>query len=397
MKRPYMVTATDMRRINRSAILELIRREGPISRTLIGETLDVSLPTVMRVIDELFEEGLVREQGAKEWSGGRRRALLEFNAEGHVVVGIDMGGTRMFGAIADLGGSILHEAEFDRRGSTSEENYGRLVQLIETLMADPRLEGRDILGIGVGAPGVTIHQEGIVAWAPSLGWRDYPLREKLAERFGLPIMVDNDVNLGALGELWFGAGQDVQNMILVTIGSGIGAGIIIDGALYRGAHEAAGEVGYLMPGREFLGKPYTEFGATEYLAAGTGIAERARQVLKHERSEAELAALSFDDVFAAVRQGAPWARKVLDEALDYMAIMISSIGAYFDPELIVLGGSIARFADLLIEPLLQRMGGTTPVALKLVASTLGHRATVLGAVTNVLHNTGDFYVVHKLS
>jgi predicted NBD/HSP70 family sugar kinase len=210
-------------------------------------------------------------------------------------------------------------------------------------------------------------------------------------------MVDNDVNLGALGELWFGAGQDVQNMVLVTIGSGIGAGIIIDGALYRGAHEAAGEVGYLMPGRDFLGKSYTEFGATEYLAAGTGIADRARQILKGERSDSELAALSADDVFDAARRGQAWAQSLLDEALDYMAIMISSIGAYYDPELIVLGGSIARSADLLIDPLSKRIADTTPVPQKLVASTLGHRATVLGAVTNVLHNTGDFYVVHKLS
>src|SRR5512143_349963 len=109
MRRSYTITAADMRRINRSAILEIVRRESPISRTLIAEKLNVSLPTVMRIVDELIEEGLVRPEGSKEWSGGRRRSLLEFNAEGHVVIGIDLGGTKIFGAIADLGGNILHE------------------------------------------------------------------------------------------------------------------------------------------------------------------------------------------------------------------------------------------------------------------------------------------------
>ncbi len=397
MRHPYTITATDMRGINRSAILEIIRRESPISRTLIAEKLNVSLPTVMRIVDELIGEELVRPKGSKEWSGGRRRSLLEFNAEGHVVIGIDLGGTKIFGAVADLGGNILHEVEFDRHGIAGEESYHLLVELIEVLLASPKLQGRNIRGIGVGVPGITLHQQGIVAWAPSLNWRDYPLRAKLTKRFSPPIIVDNDVNLAALGELWFGAGQNTQNMVLIAVGAGIGAGIIIDGALYRGSHEAAGEIGYLMPGREFLGKRYEEFGALEGLASGTGIAERARQVLSGQRDPAALANLTAEDVFDAARHSATWACAVIDETVDYLAIMISSISAYFDPELIVLGGSMARSADLLIEPIARRIEGTMPVPLPVVASELGHRATVLGAITNVLHNTADFFVVHKLS
>src|SRR5689334_15915288 len=171
-------TAADMREINRSAILELIRRESPISRTAIAEKLDVSLPTVMRIVDELVEEGLVRPEGSTEWSGGRRRPLLEFNASGHVVVGLDLSASKMFGAIADLGGNILHEVEVRRYSSTGEENYLRLVDLIEQLISGPWLTDQRILGIGVGAPGVTAHMEGVVKWAPSLDWRDFPLRTR---------------------------------------------------------------------------------------------------------------------------------------------------------------------------------------------------------------------------
>jgi predicted NBD/HSP70 family sugar kinase len=253
------------------------------------------------------------------------------------------------------------------------------------------------MGIGLGVPGLTRHGEGIVTWAPSLNWRDYPLQARLTERFNLPVMVDNDVNLAALGELWFGSGQNIQNMVLIAIGTGIGSGIVIDGALYRGAHEAAGEIGYLMPGREFLGRRYEKYGALEEMASGAGIAERARQRLKGQRDPEELANLSAEDVFDAARHGESWARAVIDEALDYLAIMVASVSAYFDPELIVLGGGVSRSADLLVEPILNRIEGTTAVPAEVVVSILGHRATVLGAVVNVLHYTSDSYVVHKVT
>jgi len=194
----------------------------------------------------------VLHQKATEWSGGRRRGLLEFNANGHVVIGVDLNGTQIVGAIADLGGKILHEVALPRPQRSGEENYDRLVEVIESLLHSPELTERRLHGIGVGAPGVTLHREGIVTWAASLDWRAYPLKAKLTERFNLPVMVDNDLNLAALGEYWFGAGQNTQTMILVVAGVGLGSGIILNGALYRGAHEASGEVGDMIPGREFL-------------------------------------------------------------------------------------------------------------------------------------------------
>ena len=123
MTYPLTITASAMRDINRSAILEIIRRESPISRTAIAERLDVSLPTVMRIVDDLIDEGFVRLQGGTEWSGGRRRPLLEFNADGHVVLGVDMGGTKIYGALSDLGGNILDEVNIGRHGTSGEESF----------------------------------------------------------------------------------------------------------------------------------------------------------------------------------------------------------------------------------------------------------------------------------
>jgi predicted NBD/HSP70 family sugar kinase len=167
--------------------------------------------------------------------------------------------------------------------------------------------------------------------------------------------------------------------------------------LYRGAHEAAGEIGYLMPGREFLGRTYDAFGALEEVASGTGIANYAREVLKGQRPQEVLDTLTAEDVFDAARRGEEWARTLVDQAVDYLAIAVASVSAYFDPELIVLGGGVSRSADLLVEPILKRIAGTTPLPPQVVVSVLGHRATVLGAVVNVLHVTEDSFIVRRLA
>ncbi len=397
MSYPLTIAASAMRDINRSAILEIVRRESPISRTAIAERLDVSLPTVMRIVDELIADGFVRPQGDSEWSGGRRRSLLEFNADGHVVLGVDMGGTKIYGALSNLGGNVIDELNIDRHNTQGNGSFTALTTLIDTLLASPKLDGRTVRGIGVGAPGITLHKEGIVKWAFSLNWKDFPLKARLAERYRMPITVDNDVNLAALGELWFGAGQNCQNMILITIGTGIGAGIIIDGALYRGSNEASGEIGNMLPGREFLGKNYSDFGALETVASGTGIAGRARQALKSRRSPQELDSLLSEDVFDAARQGQKWAWNLINETVDYLAVSIANLAVSFDPDLIVLGGGVTRSADMLVGPILKRIEGTIPTLPNLVVSSLGLRAGVMGAITNVLHNTSNFYIVHKLS
>ncbi|MBE3040160.1 MAG: ROK family protein, partial [Chloroflexi bacterium] len=307
------------------------------------------------------------------------------------------GGTKMYGAISDLGGNILDEVNISRHGTSGEDSFNYLTTLIDSLLASPRVEGRRVRGIGVGAPGVTLHKEGIVTWAYTLHWENFPLKAKLAERYDYPIVVDNDVNLAALGELWFGAGQNCQDMILIAIGTGIGAGVIIDGALYRGSKEASGEIGNMIPGREFLGKNYQEFGALESVASGTGIAARAREMLKSQGNPEELLNLMAEDVFDSARKGEKWAWTVINETVDYLAIAIAGLVAFFDPELVILGGGVSRSADMLIEPILQRITGAIPNPPKLVVSNLGLQATVMGAITNVLHNTSNFYVVHKLS
>jgi len=186
-------------------------------------------------------------------------------------------------------------------------------------------------------------------------------------------------------------------MIVITDDIGIGAGIIIDGSLYRGAHEASGEIGNMVPGVAFLGKDYQNFGALESVASGTAIVQQARKSLKGRRAAAELENLLPEDVFTAARQGEKWAMTIIDHTADDLAVAITNLAAAFDPEIIVFGSGISNFADLFVEPILKRIDGILPDLPRLVVSTLGRRSTVMGAITNLIHNTSNFYVVHKLS
>ena len=290
-----------------------------MARSKIARQLGLSLPTVMRIVDELTEEGFVETLDDPESTGGRPRPLLSFNGKAYAAIGVDLGGTKMYGTVADLEGNVLHETYVPWTDTGPEDSLEALCRLIGELLDVPRPLGQQMRGIGVGAPGVTLAREGIVTWAPSLGWRDLRLKQILTERFDAPVHVDNDVNLCALGELGFGAGRGVENLVCIAVGTGIGAGIIIGGSLYRGHSYSAGEVGYLLPGIEFLRQRYGQFGALESLASGTGIAERGSQHLRQPGAPLPPEGLSAQAVFESARAGEPWARLVVDETVDYLA------------------------------------------------------------------------------
>jgi predicted NBD/HSP70 family sugar kinase len=397
MAYPLTITAADMREINRSAILEIIRRESPISRTTIADRLDISISTVVRMVDELIEDGFVRLYGQSEWSGGRRRPLVEFNSDGYVVIGIDMGGNTIFGSVSDLGGKILDETSMNRAGLDGEQCYQLLTTMIDRLIGSPKVSGRKVRGIGVGAPGVTNHREGIVRYAYSMDWKDFPLKARLYDQYRLPITVDNDLNLAALGELWFGAGQNARNMILIAITFGIGAGIIIDRVLYRGSSESSGEIGNMIPDPSFLKNDYQNFGALESVASITGITNRAKIALKDQLCQNALDVLNIDFVFSAADRGEAWAVEIVDQTIDQLAVAVANLSVSFDPDLIIMGGTLGQRQDQIISAIRDRINGSIPNLPDIVPSSLGYRSTVMGAITNVLHNTSNFYQVQKLS
>jgi predicted NBD/HSP70 family sugar kinase len=388
-------SASLMRRLNRSAILNLIRTQSPIARTQIARRLGMSLPTVMRAVDELVDEDLIRFHGS-EPSGGRRRPLLEFNGSAYAVIGVDLGGPQIIGTVTDLTGTVQHEIVTDRPAAGDPDGALQdLYHLIEALLDAPRAPGQRIRGIGVGAPGVTRGDTGTVMWAPSLGWRDLPLKDLLTERFKLPLFVENDMNLAVLGEFAFGESAGAQNLVYVAIRTGLGAGIMLDGRLYRGHNQAAGEVGYFLPAVEYLGRPYDEYGPLEYLVSGNGIAARARQLLQEAGAADEPPDLTAETIFNLARQGIGWAQTVTAETVRYLSLVIGDICALLDPEAIIMGGAGAHTADLLVEPIRCYLEHVVPYVPRLAASSLGHRAGVMGALMLVLDATTDHVVIDR--
>jgi len=390
------LTLNDVHAINRSAILDFIRRHGPTSRPSIARELAFSLPTVMRIIAELIDEGLVIHTGVKEYSGGRRRPMLEISSKNSGVIGIDLGGTDIYGAVADLSGAVVIEKRLENQPAAAEVSYARLVGLIRTLIQAEEIAGRKILGLAVGTQGLTSYPDGIVLCDPIQNWKDYPLKQKLFQEFGVPVVVDNDVNLAALGELWFGEDQDARNLVFITIGNGIGAGLILDGALYRSKNSYAGEIGYFLPGKEYLGARRGIFGVLESQASLAAIAQKAQVLFPDQHVSTGSSITAPDAVFKAMLDHQAWAQQIIAEMVDYLSIAVANTCALLDPDLVVLRSGLDLYTDLLIEPILERIQGLVPVRPRLVASKLGYKATALGAIVEVLYDTNSFYTIRKL-
>lgn len=390
----FTITAPGMRSINRSAILEILRTNSPISRSEISQRLHVSLPTVMRIIDGLIEENLVRPNGKTERSGGRARAMLEFNGSAYLCIGLDLGGTKLYGGVADLNGKIVYEARISHNQTQADESFEVLCEFIDKLIEVANGTGLPLLGIGLGVPGATDLTTGKVTIAPSLGWFDFPLKTRMEARYNLPILIENDVNLAALGEFW-AQPRDVENLVLITIGTGIGAGVIVNRVLYRGSHNMAGEIGYTLPDRSSLGQTFSGFGALEQLASGNGIAMRARKFLNGDGIKQGLENITAEEVFAAARKGEIWANEILSETVDYLAQAIAFIHQLLDPDVIILGGGVSREADLLIQPILNRLRGSIPSLPRIEASRIGDQAAITGSIMQLMRITGNMLQLQK--
>ncbi|MEO8757971.1 MAG: ROK family protein [Devosia sp.] len=375
-------TSSLLRRLNRSAAVDLIRTEGVISPSSLAERLNISLPTVMRVIEDLIAEDLVAYDGFDETSRGRPRARIKFRGAAHAIIGIEAGKGEFYGAVANLEGVVQTEMH-ETADNDGESNFEKLVGLIHRLMAAPRPRGQAIRGIGIGLPSIVRQPEGEVVLTLGLGWRDMPLRARLSEHFQMPIVVENGRNLAAVGEWGFGAGRGADSVVSLSIGPGAGAGVVIDGKLYGGHSHAAGELAWYLDDPLLTGRPFEHLGDKQSLRF-FGIPEQATKML--ELANAEYAAGKL--TLGAVND--PQSGKiapVVSELLDYATMAMGSVAAFMNPEIIVLAGRIVGGGDLVLDALRQRLQGNVYDSPRLVMGALGHRDVVLGAVRLVLDAT----------
>ena len=356
--------------MNQAIVLEAIRREKTIPFAELCTQLQLSDDEMRLIVDKLVARNLVQVQDD----------VCHFYETGHLVIGIDIGGTKIYSAISTLGGNVVYEQTIRNHNTKSEATYTLLTNLIDTLQenAPPDIP---ILGIGIGAPGAVIQPAGVVKLAPNIQWWDFPLKDRLSQQYDYPIIIENDVNLATLGEYGFGTETRTENMVLFSIGTGVGAGLILHGELYRGSKGIAGEVGYMLPSIQFLGHQYDDLGALEGIVSGSGIRERA------QNSQLQNPNISAEETFLAAQAGEKWAQQLVDETIDHLALCIANICVILDPDLIVFSGGVSNSTDTLIPSITERLTGTIPRIPTLRVSSLGTKATIFGTIVGVLQDT----------
>jgi glucokinase len=271
----------------------------------------------------------------------------------------------------------------------------RIVQMIEDVIsvtnAETGAKREDFLGVGVGSPGPLDRERGIVIVTPNLGWRDFPLRDRIADRVGLPASLDNDANCATVGEWWRGAAKDARHVIGMTIGTGIGGGLILDNKLYHGTSDVAGEIGHTSIDSTGRRCKCGNYGCLEAYASGPAIADRAREALLgwdgsmlSQMVNGQLERITAQTVYEASKRGDDVARDVVRETARYLGAGIANLLNIFNPDVVVIAGGVTQAGDALFEPLraeVKRRAFKPAVdACRIVPGSLPGSAGVVGAV-----------------
>ena len=364
--------AGHLRRQNLERLLSIvIDQPGSFTRAELIEASGLSAPTVGSLVSHLMRSGIVRHLGAGPSRGGRRPAFMEFNARHGYIAAIDLGPTRTRLAVADLRGELLaHDVVATPLRLSPEKLLARLADALRTVMQDAHLPAERLVAVGAGAPGAVAWDTGVVTFAPNLGgWTHVPMREVLERELGVPAIVENDVNLAILGERWKGAAQGHHTCAYITVGTGIGAGIIVDGVLHRGHHFIAGEIAFMCMGPQFVDtRPHR---CLESLASLKALAESARAVHRDPTH--------FVD--EALRgNGDRRLRKAVEEAAVLVGIAVANLSVVVDPSLVVLAGALV--ADgLPVVPEVQRIvAQVVPAPPEIALSALGKEAPLWGCL-----------------
>src|ERR671934_1867868 len=375
-----------LRAINERALLETLRRVGPSSRPQLARLAGLSKPTVSLALANLETAGLVRPVGPSTPSLGRSAMLYEVDPTAGYVVGIDIGRAWIRIAAADLWGHIVARRDERNRERSATALVRTVSEVAHSVVAAAGLTWEQVAHTVVGGPGVFDPDSDGLLLAPTLpGWSRPGVMSSLREALPPSVALDNDANLAAVGERSYGSGRDADTFVYVSIGTGIGMGIIIDGELYRGAHGAAGEVAYLpLPGDGDA--------AADRDARLRGIMEAAASadaVVRTAKRLGMAGASSAKRVFAAARAGDELALAAVQAEAERLAVIVGTVAAILDPEFVLLGGGVGSNIDLLRPPLERRLAELTPLGPRVAEGQLGQDAIVLGAVASALDTARD--------
>jgi predicted NBD/HSP70 family sugar kinase len=366
--------------LNERTVLDTIRSGAPISRAEISRRAGISKPTVSLALQSLLDAGLVRETQPDPGRPTYGATFFDVVPEAGLVLGLDLGARFLRGALCDLRGEIRARQDVELDGADAEAAIDAIAALRTSLAESSGLSGDRIDGAVVGVPGVVDADTGRLTLAtnvPGLEGRDWA--GDLRARLELPVKVENDINLAAVGERWRGMARGVEDFVFLSVGTGLGAGLVLRGELHRGRHGAAGEVDLVAAGREEDIDPCA--------TAVSAVAER----LVGENGTSTSLRPPYDarGIFAAARSGDAVARTVVEEEARRIALHIAPISAVTDIALVVLGGGIGANADLLLGPIRDLLSRWLPYPPRVEVSSLGDAAVLTGALAVGLRSAVD--------
>ena len=380
------VDAQGMRARNSALLLNLIWRERQVSRAELARRTGLSPSTVSAIVGDLERSGLVQSTGEGLSRGGRRPTLLGFCDDAFAIVGVELGASHVLVTLTNLRGEVRAERRGAHAVQTDPAGALALVRsYIDDCLRAERVARRRLLGIGVAVPS-PVHPSAPGRLSPLIlpAWSGYDVVEQLAGAYQVPVFVDNDANLGALSEGWWGAGRGGVDLTYIKIATGVGAGYMIGGELYRGAGGTAGEIGHLAIDPS---GPRCICGLNGCLA--TFIGSKALRARAHERMRGERGRTpTIAEIVQGARAGDAAARTIVDEVGHYLGIAVAGLLNLMNPAVVVLGGEIAGLGELLLDPLRDtvraRALSTSVAETRLCTSGLGEQAIAVGAATLVL-------------
>ena len=351
-----------LRDLNERTVLETIRAGSPISRAEISRRSGISKPTVSLALQSLLDANLVREASDRPDGPGYGAVYFEPVPEAALVLGLDVGARFVRGAVCDLAGTIRARQDVELALAVVPEAVAAIERLRTSLFDVSGLDPDRVDGVVVGVPGVVESASGLLRLAENVeGLEGRAFADDLQSALGLPVTLENDVNLAALGEQWQGVAQGVDDFVFLSIGTGMGAGLVLRGELHRGRHGAAGEIDFALIGVE------------ENVDASAAQVSELASGLAGSRTDARA-------VFVAARNGDENARSVVAEIARRIALHVAPIAAVADVELVVIGGGIGANGDLLLEHVSRLLAGWLPFPPRVEVSTLGEAAVLTGAL-----------------
>ncbi|MFD4172154.1 ROK family transcriptional regulator [Streptomyces anulatus] len=376
---------TSLHRANLERVVRAVRMAGSLTQAEIARSTGLSAATVSNIVRELKDGGTVEVTPTS--AGGRRARSVSLSGDAGIVIGVDFGHTHLRVAVGNLAHQVLaEESEPLDVDASSAEGFDRAEVLVKRLIAATGIGPDKVIGIGLGVPGPIDVESGTLGSTSILpGWTGINPSQELSGRLGVPVYVDNDANLGALGELVWGSGRGVKDLAYIKVASGVGAGLVIDGTIYRGPGGTAGEIGHITLDES---GPVCRCGNRGCLETFTA----ARYVLPLLQPS-HGPGLTMEKVVQLAREGDPGCRRVIGDVGRHIGSGVANLCNLLNPSRVVLGGSLAEAGELVLGPIRDSVSRyAIPSAarqLSVLPGALGGRAEVLGALALVLSEMGD--------